>query len=202
MSVFLLIRHGHNDVLGKRITGRQPGVKLNDRGRAQAAALAARLADYGIGRIFSSPLERARQTAAPLARRLELPVEISEAIHEVDFGTWEGRTLDELAEDRRWRRFNQVRSVTRPPGGELMCEVQARMVGEIEALRGRYPGAVIALISHGDPIKTALAHYAGLPLDFIARLEVSPASVSVLSVEDWGPCVLGINLDETLPRPA
>lgn len=202
MSVFLLIRHGYNDVLGRRITGRLPGVDLNARGRAQAEALAERLADYGIDHVFSSPLERARQTAEPLAHRIGIPMQISEAINEIAFGTWEGKTLEELAAYPGWQNFNRVRSTTRPPGGELMSEVQARMVGEIEDLRHRYPKAVIALVSHGDPIKAALAHYAGLPLDFLPRLEVSPASVSVLSAEDWGPSVLGINLGQSVPRPA
>ena len=200
MAVFLLVRHGHNDVLGRRITGRQPGVDLNARGRAQAEALAERLADYGIDFIFSSPLARARQTAEPVAARIGIPVQVCEAINEIAFGEWEGRTLEELAADPGWQNFNRVRSVTRPPGGELMCEVQARMVGAIEALRVGHPQSVLALFSHGDPIKAALAHYMELPLDFVQRLEVSPASVSVLSVEDWGPGVLGINLTQALPR--
>lgn len=193
MSVFLLIRHGHNDSIGRYIVGRGPGVSLNRTGQDQADSLAGRLAGAGITHIYSSPLERARETAAPLARRLGLEVTIEEDLHEIEFGRWTGVPFAELEKERRWRFFNTFRSGTRTPGGELMVEVQARMVAAVERLREQHPKGVIALVSHGDPIKTVVAHYAGLPLDFILRLEISLSSVSAIRITDHGPKILCVN---------
>lgn len=201
MTAFLLIRHGHTERVGKALAGRRPGVALTVRGRAQAAALARRLETFAIQRIYSSPLQRARETAEPLARRLGMALQVAAPLNEVAFGAWEGRTLTSLVEDAQWQCFNAVRSVTRPPGGELIGEVQARMVGFIEDLRQRHRDETVALVSHGDPIKTVLAHYLGVPLDFVLRFEVAVASVSILQIEDHGPRVHGINLQDDWPRP-
>lgn len=198
MSVFVLIRHGHNDVIGKSITGRLPGVRLNEAGRQQAQRLPERLSEAGITHLYSSPLERARETAAPLAEHLGLELSICEEIHEVDFGRWSGETFEELDRRPRWRLFNAFRSGTRIPGGELMVEVQARMVAAVERLREEHPDAVVALVSHGDPIKTVIAHYAGFPIDHMTRFEISLASVSILRIEDWGPRILCVNSLETV----
>lgn len=200
MAVFLLIRHGSNDMLGKGIAGRMKGLHLNDAGRVQAEQLAERLARVPITGIYSSPLERTRETAAPLAAKLGLDVNISEAVLEVDFGEWTGRSLEELRKLEKWKHFNLFRCGMRIPGGEMMAEVQARVVGELEYLREQNGDAVIAIFSHGDPIKTAIAHYMGVPLDFLLRIEISPASVSIISVNDWGPRILCVNnTGEDLP---
>ncbi len=194
MATFLLIRHAENDLVGGgRIAGRMPGVHLNAKGREQAEKLAARLAGAGIARIFSSPLERALETAAPLAARLALEVEVREAFTEVGFGEWTGRQFDELRRHPRWRAFNTFRSGTRIPGGELAVEVQWRMVTEMERLREMYPELVIAVFSHGDPIKSALAYYAGVPIDLYKRFEISTASVTTIGLHEWGPKILGVN---------
>jgi probable phosphoglycerate mutase len=195
VSTFYLIRHAENDWVGKRIAGWLPEVHLNEQGRAQAEVLAERLARSGIGAIYSSPLERAVETAAPLARRLGLEVQTSDAIGEVHFGDWTGCDLAALEADPRWRWFNTFRSGARIPGGELMIETQTRFVAELERLRDREPGGTVAVVSHGDPIKAALAHYAGIQLDLFHRLEISPASVSVVVLEEWGPRLLRINAE-------
>ena len=194
MATFYLVRHGSNDWLGKGLAGRLADVHLNAQGRDEAERVAEFLARKGIQRVISSPLERTRETAEPLARRLGLEVEISEAVLEVDFGDWNGRSLAELKEIREWGYFNTFRSGTRIPNGETIVEIQARMVVALERFRKETPEGNIAIFSHGDPIRAALVFYLGMPLDFLTRLEVSPGSCSILRLFDWGVEVLGINL--------
>jgi probable phosphoglycerate mutase len=196
MSVFLLIRHGMNDWVAKRIAGRLPGVHLNEEGFAQASRLASRLASGRIHRVVSSPLDRARETAGPLAEALHLPVELDDAFLEIDFGEWEGKPIAELDLDPRWRLYNSNRSAIGAPGGERMLDAQARFVAGLEALRAAHPEETIAVVSHADPIRAALLHALGMPLDFFLRLDIRPASVSILETTDQGPRVLGVNLED------
>jgi broad specificity phosphatase PhoE len=199
MATFLLTRHAHTHMVGEAIAGRMPGIGLTVEGRAQAEALAQRLAGLPIERICSSPLQRARETAEPLARHLGLAVEIDEGFDEIDVGAWEGVRFDELDADPHWQRFNRFRSGTRTPGGELIGEVQMRMVAALERLHREHPGGHIAVVSHGDPIKSALAYYAGIPLDLTLRIEVGLASVSVLALWDDGAQIRCINHTGDLP---
>lgn len=200
MSVFLLIRHADNPAVGNRLPGRMPGVHLNERGKAQAEALAERIGKLPIDAVYSSPLERAMETALPLAGRLGLDVRTSEEFQEVEIGSWTGLELGQLADDPLLRRYDSFRTGTRPPGGELLVEVQQRMVTGIESLRREYPLGLLAVFSHADPIKTVLAHYAGMPLDFLPRLEISLSSVSVISVNDHGPRILAVNSLGAVPE--
>jgi probable phosphoglycerate mutase len=193
MTTFLLIRHAETDDLGQALSGRRSGVGLNAAGRRQAEQLAARLAGEGIAAVYSGPLERVRETARPLAERLGLEVREAPELDEIDLGEWSGQSFEALNCRDDWRRFNSVRSCTRAPGGELMLEVQARGVGFLQRLCGERPGAAVAVVSHADVIKAVLAYYLGLPLDLAQRLEVSPASVSVLALEEGGPRVLCVN---------
>ena len=192
-TTVLLVRHGSNDYVGRALAGRSLGVHLNAAGRVEAGRLARRLAPLPIAAVYSSPLERAVETAAPLAVARSLDPRLVEAAAEIDFGEWTGRTIAELEADPLWRRFNTERSTTRPPGGELMAEAQARMVGAVEDLRAAHPGETIALVSHADVIRAALAHYAGIPLDAIGRFEIRPASVTTLRLWDAWTLVLGVN---------
>jgi probable phosphomutase (TIGR03848 family) len=192
MTTFLLIRHGDCEPVGKSIAGRMSGVNLNDRGLEQARILAERLGKMKIDRLYSSPLERTRQTAAPLAKALGLDVQISEKLHEINYGKWTGKTFEELSTVPLWKEFYSFKSNIRIPGGEMIVEVESRMCGFIEEERRRCNGTV-AIFSHGDPIKTIIAHYMGFPLDFIVRLEISPASVSVLRIDDYSASVLTVN---------
>jgi probable phosphoglycerate mutase len=172
--------------VGRSLAGRTPGVCLNAEGIAQAAALADRLRAVPLDAIVSSPLERARQTAAALATGRALAVAYDDALMEIDFGAWTGQSFDALAPRDDWRRFNAQRSVAGAPGGETMLQVQARVVAAIDALRGAYPEGRVALVSHGDAIRGAVAHFAGIPLDLMQRLEIAPASVTVLHLtETW-----------------
>ncbi len=194
MPVFLLIRHGETDTLSRILAGRAPGTALNARGQAQAAQLAERLAGAGIRRIVSSPLERARQTAEPLARRLGLAVEIAEELNELDFGSWTGRTFEDLRATVPWQRYNRFRSTTRMADGELIGQVQARAISLMVRLAAEFPDETIALFSHGDVIRAVVAHFAGMPLDFLHRIEISPASVTTVRVDpDWA-VVMSMNV--------
>lgn len=184
MTTFLLIRHAAHDYLGRAIAGRQPGVHLNEVGKQQAEQLAVRLSLLPIDAIYSGPLERARQTAGPVCRRFNLPLQISDEFTEIDFGAWTNCTFAELNDVRQWRHFNSFRSCTAAPGGELMFEVQARMIRKISELRREHE--CVAIFSHGDPIRATLAHFLGLHLDLFQRIEIDPASISLVEFEeDW-----------------
>jgi probable phosphoglycerate mutase len=193
MTTYLLFRHGNNDAVGNWFAGRTPGVHLNQEGREQAARIADRFGSSAIAAIYSSPLERAVETAMPLAQKLGLPVKTHDGLIEVGVGSWTGKTFNDLAGDPRWARFNTLRSSTRAPNGELMVEIQARMVDCMEQWRIAHPGQTIALFSHADVIKAALLLYAGMPIDFTNRLQVYPGSVSVLTIDDTSAQVLRLN---------
>ncbi|HEX5432012.1 MAG TPA: histidine phosphatase family protein [Bryobacteraceae bacterium] len=175
MFVCLLIRHAESeqaDVLGRRA---QAG--LTYEGKRQSEILAEEIAALHPDAIYSSPLTRAVQTAAVLADRLGLAVQIGEPLREMDFGEWDGQTPTGLAHLAAWRQFNSVRSRSRCPGGESMREVQRRTVSFLERLGARHPNGAVACISHADVIRAALCQYRGISLDDFLTLEVAPASV-------------------------
>jgi probable phosphomutase (TIGR03848 family) len=194
MTSFYLIRHALNDFVGQRLAGWMPGIHINDEGRLQARRLAAKLAPVGITEIYSSPLERAQETAQPLAEAARLKVETRQSFVEIQTGEWAGKTFAELKEDPQWQAFNQFRSGARVPGGELMLETQTRMVAAMLELRGAHPNGKIAIVSHADPIRAALVFFLGMPLDFYQRIEVGPASYSIVTLEAWGPVVSAVNV--------
>ncbi len=197
-TTILLARHGENDFVGHTLAGWMPGVHLNERGWRQAERLAELLGAQPIAAVYSSPLERARETAEPLARRLGLQIETLEAVGEVRMGEWTNRSIVGLHGDPAWQRFNTQRSTARIPGGETMLEVQGRMVEAFEMLRSRHPDQTIAVISHGDPIRALIAYYLGMPLDLMQRLEIETATVNEIRLSDWGPQVIRIN-ERSLP---
>ena len=192
VTVFL-IRHGTTPRVGKGLTGWLPGHSLDENGRKQADDLASRLATAPLSAIYSSPLERAAETAAPLARRLGLKVQTREDFGEVRFGDWQGKDFSEIERDSRWNSFNSYRSFTRAPGGELMLETQARIVRGLLNVVENHANETIAVFSHADAIKSALMHFLGIPLDFHIRLEILPASVSVLDFFSELPLVKVVN---------
>jgi broad specificity phosphatase PhoE len=189
MTRLILIRHA-TDCSQDRLAGRNVDVHLSADGKVQGERLAHGLRQQRIGRIYSSPQPRARETARFLAELFGETVRIAPENDEIDFGAWTGRTFEELREIAQWREFNLARSCTRIPNGDLMVEVQA---GVIERLCGCHPTITLALVSHADVIRVALAHCLGMPLDLLLRLEVSPASISIVVMERYGPRVLCIN---------
>ena len=194
MVTIFLIRHGTTDQTGVAISGRRRGVHLNPHGREQALGLARHLGAQPINRIYTSPLERARETAEPLAKALGLQIRVEPALTDIDFGPWSGQTLAALELLDDWKRWNRFRSSLRIPNGELMTEVQGRMMHQMERLLLKHPNETVIVVSHADPIRSVLAHFLGVPLDLLHRIEISPASVSVLEVNDWGAQVRCVNL--------
>lgn len=192
MTTFVLIRHGHCDPVGKYIAGRKSGIRLSETGNRQVRQLAGRLEGIEIDAIFSSPLERAVETASPLAELKRIELNITEELLEIDYGMWTGKSFEELSSEPLWGLYNTYRGRVRIPGGEMMPEVVSRMSILMEQLRRVYHGTVV-LVSHGDPIKSVIAHYIGIPLDFIMRLDVQPASVSMLSIDDYGARLVTFN---------
>jgi len=193
MSFIYLIRHGETDAVGRTLVSWLPGVPINARGREQAGALPQRLADIEFAAIYSSPLERAMQTAAPLARATGLEIRQCPEVGEFRFGGWTGASIPALASDPLWQRFNRFRSRTRAPEGELMVEVQARMVTALEAMAERHPHANIAVFSHADAIRAAATFYLGMPIDLVERIEIEPASITLLRLEPSFVQVLKLN---------
>ena len=188
---FLFVRHGAHDYLGRAIAGRIVGVHLNELGRQQAGHLAEKLSQLPIDAVYSGPLERVRETAEPISRAFGLPLQIDAAFDEIGLGEWEDRQVAELAEEPLWKRFNSFRSSTAPAGGELMLEVQARALRKIAELRGRHEFVVI--VTHGDVIRAVMAHFLGTHLDLFFRIEIDPASLSLLEFGDGFAAVRLLN---------
>jgi len=186
MPTVLLIRHGENDFVKKgRLAGRLPGVHLNARGQAQASALAETLKGIKLAAVYSSPLDRAVETARPLAAAQKLRVLRRPGLAETLLGDWEGKSIKALQRDKRWRALQERPAQFRFPGGESMLEQLARLVGEVQALCAAHKAKdVIACVSHADPIKLIIAHYVGMPLDQFQRLLIHTASVSTLVIHD------------------
>jgi len=159
----------------------------------QAQRLADRLSGITFQAIYSSPLERARETAETIARAAKLEVQQSRAFNEVDFGEWTGKSFDVLDRDETWRRFNTNRSTTRIPGGESFVDVQARAVAEIDRLSFQHADARVAIVSHADVIKAAIGYFAATPIDLLQRIEISPCSVSVVAVDKDSVRLLTVN---------
>ncbi len=193
MTTMLLIRHAEHDLLGKMIAGRMEGVHISTVGQERARSLARRLKDLRITAIYSSPLERALETAEPLSELLGIPIRTSDALLEVDFGEWTGKTFQELSPERRWHDFNSFRSCTSPPSGEYMIEIQARVLAELERLRAEHENELVALFTHGDIVRVMLTHFLGMPVEMLHRIEIAPASVTVVRLARDAVQVLRVN---------
>lgn len=200
MTQVVAIRHADTEVTGRRFTGRTPGVHLNDRGRRQAQRLPERLRGISLAAIWASPLDRAQETAVPLARERSLEIVTCEALTELDYGNWQGYAPEELQGDSYWVRYNRQRSLWRIPGGESLGEAQVRMGQALEQLIAKYPDTRVALVSHGDPLRAMLAQLLGVGLDFILRFEIAPASISVIHIDHGEPRVLCLNDTGELSR--
>ncbi|HKS89781.1 MAG TPA: histidine phosphatase family protein [Stellaceae bacterium] len=193
MTVFHLLRHGEHGLLGRVLVGRMPGVGLSERGRAEIAGVAERLARHQIAAVYASPLQRTRETADIVAERLGLPVALCDGLIELDFGEWTGATFDAIRADPRWPAWSTQRSLSRIPGGESMREVQHRAVEAVFEIGERHPDDDIVLVSHGDVIRAVLVFALGMPLDFYGRIEIGQGSLSTLRLDPSGIRVLAIN---------
>lgn len=192
-TTILLIRHAAHGHVGRLLTGRMEGAGLSNMGQQEASRLSEALRSERLAAVYSSTSLRARQTAEAVASPHALMVEQAEALAEVDFGAWTGRSFDELAADSDWQLWNNSRGQTRAPGGETMAEVQDRAWRGLETLRQRFDAAVIAVVSHCDVIRAVIARVLGLPLDNLLRFDVDTASVSRIVAGDWGARVVSLN---------
>jgi broad specificity phosphatase PhoE len=193
VTVFHLLRHGEHVLRGRVLAGRTPGVGLSTIGRAEISAVADRLAEEKIEALYSSPLQRTRESAEILAQRLDLLVQCREDLLELDFGEWTGLTFDEVRADERWRLWSTCRSIASVPGGESMREVQERVVKALFDLRQTHRDGTVLVVSHGDVIRSALLFALGMPLDFYSRIEVGLASLNTIQIDDHGIRVLAVN---------
>ncbi len=200
LSVMILVRHGSTPSTGRVLPGRARGLNLSDAGRSQAAAVAERLAAWsakrksgGVSALYASPLERTRQTAAPIAEALGLKVVVERGLVECDFGDWTGSELKDLMKLPEWTTVQRYPSGFRFPGGESFVEMQARMTSTMARLREAHPGGVVVLVSHADPIKAAVADALGTHLDLFQRIVISPCSLTAIAYGPAGPNVLAVN---------
>jgi probable phosphomutase (TIGR03848 family) len=190
----LLVRHGQTPTTGSTLPGRAKGLHLADRGRAQAERAAERIAALEkVAAVYTSPLERTRETAAPIARARGLKVVSDRGLLECDFGDWTGEKLSKLNKLPEWTTVQRYPSGFRFPGGESFVEMQTRMCSAIDRLVARHPGETVVAVSHADPIKAALAQALGTHLDLFQRIVVSPCSISVVLYGAGGPAVLAAN---------
>jgi broad specificity phosphatase PhoE len=197
----LLVRHAAHDWLGRGLAGRLPGVGLNAQGHAQAGELAGRL-QTRIDAIYSSPQQRALETAAPIAARVGLAVQIANEFDEIDFGQWTGRSFAALAaQGAPWQEWVERRSGAVPPGGEPFAGVAERAFAGAERLARRHPGQFVLVLSHSDVIKALLASCLGLSLDHLERFDIAPASLSVIALEGAAWRVKLVNQALTGPGP-
>lgn len=191
---FYFVRHAAHDNVGGFLAGRLEGIRLGSAGIAQAQRLAQRMKREEIAAVYSSPRERARETAAAIAAACALDEPImAEALDELDFGAWSGQTFDALNVDPAWRRWNSLRSLARTAGGETMLDVQRRVLGLVEMMIGQDDGKRIAMVSHADVIKAAVSHFLGLPIDAWPRFDIAPASITSVVAGDWGAKVVTVN---------
>ena len=193
-TVVLFVRHGQTPTTGKVLPGRTPGLHLADEGRAQAEAAALRIAELKrVDAVYASPLERAKETAAPIGAARGLKVQTERGLLECDFGEWTGGELKALMKLPEWRTVQRYPSGFRFPGGESFTDMQTRIVDAIARLRAKHAGGVVVAVSHADPIKAAVAHALGTHLDLFQRIVISTCSITAVAYGESGPTVLTVN---------
>jgi probable phosphoglycerate mutase len=193
-TLVLLVRHGQTPTTGQSLPGRAPGLHLADTGIAQAQRAAERIAELPtVDAIYASPLERARETAAPIAKARGMKVQINKGLLECDFGDWTGAELKALMKLPEWSTVQRAPSTFRFPNGESFTEMQNRIVGALDSIRAAHPGGVVVCVSHADPIKAAVAHAVGTHLDLFQRIVIGTCSISAIAYTGAGPIVLAVN---------
>jgi probable phosphoglycerate mutase len=193
-TLIIMVRHGKTPSTGKLLPGRAKGLHLSDTGIQEALVVAERLSKIKkVAAIYASPLERARETAAPIAKALKQKVIINKGLLECDFGDWTGEELAKLMKLPEWSNVQRAPSTFRFPKGESFTEMQTRMVSTLDDLRKKHSGGVVICVSHADPIKAAVAHAMGTHIDLFQRIVISTCSVTAVSYSSFGPVVLSVN---------
>jgi len=199
-TTILLVRHGVTSSTGKVLPGRAKGLHLSETGIAQAETAATRIADLSKQptALYVSPLERTRETAAPIARALGLKAQIHRGLIECDFGDWTGAQLSALQKKPEWRTVQTAPSAFRFPNGESFTDMQRRIWDALCEIAERHRGETVVAVSHADPIKAAVTYAQGVPLDLFQRTVISTCSVSALMLGTGSPVVLSVNNTSSL----
>lgn len=193
-TTVIFVRHGQTPTTGKVLPGRAAGLALSETGRAQADAVAKRLAGTkGVAAVYASPLQRTRETAAPIARAVGQRVRVDKNLLECDFGNWTGGDLAKLRKKPEWKEIQSHPAGFRFPGGESFTEMATRMSVAVERYRRDHPGKVVVAVSHADPIKAAVAGALGVHLDLFQRIDVGPCSTTIVSYAGSGCFVHCVN---------
>jgi probable phosphoglycerate mutase len=193
-TLVLLVRHGQTPTTGAVLPGRAPGLHLADAGRAQAERAAERVAALrDVAAVYASPLERTRETAAPIARAVGRRVRTRRGLLECDFGDWTGAELKALRKLPEWTVVQRQPSAFRFPGGESIAEMQVRITSTVRDLAAEHRGGTIVCVSHADPIKAVIADAVGSHLDAFQRLVVSPCSITAILYGVDATTVLTVN---------
>jgi probable phosphoglycerate mutase len=193
-TVVLLVRHGQTPTTGTSLPGRAKGLHLSDKGQAQAEGVAERIGRLRtLGAVYTSPLERTRETAAPIGRAVGQRPRVDRGLLECDFGNWTGQSLKDLRKLAEWKTVQRYPSGFRFPDGESFAEMQTRMTGALRRLVAQHPGETIVAVSHADPIKAAVADSLGTHLDLFQRIVIAPCSVTAIWFGAEGPAVLTTN---------
>ena len=194
-TLVFLVRHGQTPTTGKTLPGRAKGLHLADKGREQAANVADRIAPLAknVAAVYASPLERTRETAAPIAKAVGRRTRVARGLLEADFGEWTGAELKALTKLSEWKHVQRYPSGFRFPGGESFSEMQVRINDAVAKLVAAHPGKTVVAVSHADPIKAVVAHAMGTHLDLFQRIVVSPCSVTAILYTADGPVVLCVN---------
>lgn len=196
MPTLLLIRHGENDYTKKgKLAGHLPNVHLNERGQKQALALAEALKDVPLKAVYSSPLERAQETAQPIAAARGLSIKTEQDLIESFVGKWQGRSWRVLSLTKAWKIVQRAPSRFRFPGGESFPEMQTRISSALERIAANHKGRgdIVAVVFHADPIKLAVAHFIGMPLDHFQRLGCDTGSLTMLHLSESGAMLAKMN---------
>ena len=196
----LLVRHGVTATTGIILPGRAPGLHLSERGVVQAERVAQRLGELPRKPValYVSPLERTRETAAPIAKALRLRAKFERGLLECDFGLWTGKKLHVLAKKPEWRAVQHAPSTFRFPEGESFTELQLRMWTTLERIAAQHRNRTVVVVSHADPIKAAVTYAQGVPLDLFQRTVISTCSISAIGFTNSTPVVLSVNNTDSL----
>lgn len=187
-----LVRHALTPITGIKLTGRLPGFDLSDKGREQAAATGTRLAEVPLTAIYSSPLERCIQTAQAIAGHHKVAVQPLEALSEVDYGSWQGKTMKSLYQTKGWKGLKARPADFRFPSGETIREAQTRGICALENLRLKHKDKPVVVCSHADMIRLAVAGYLGLGIDLYDRITIAPASITTIHLSEGTPRLLNL----------
>ena len=193
MTTFFLVRHGVTSHTGHRLSGRMRGIHLNAEGMAQAEVAADRLAGVKFDAIYSSPIDRCRETARAIAERHGMDVRVEPGLIETEYGRWTNRSFKSLRNTKAFARIQRWPSSIRFPEGETLRDVQLRAVDAIERLRKKHPKGRVCCVAHSDSIKLVVTHYLGMHMDMLERFSIAPTSLTVLSVTDERPVLLALN---------